>query len=83
MPGKRQVLKLEARRCKPDAKGQTGGEVDGQKPVEGRWRGGRRPDGKGKVFFSFVFLCSKEHFSIFFVQYLGVTAGIEPAWRES
>ncbi len=25
------------------------------------------------------FLCSKEHFSIFFVQYLGVTAGIEPA----
>jgi hypothetical protein len=28
---------------------------------------------------SFVFLCSKEHFSIFFVQYLGVTAGIEPA----
>jgi hypothetical protein len=30
-------------------------------------------------FFSFVFLCSKEHFSIFLVQYLGVTAGIEPA----
>jgi hypothetical protein len=30
-------------------------------------------------FFSFVFLCSYEHFSIFFVQYLGVTAGIEPA----
>jgi hypothetical protein len=32
-----------------------------------------------RCFFSFVFLCSKEHFSIFFVQYLGVTAGIEPA----
>jgi hypothetical protein len=31
------------------------------------------------VFFSFGFLCSKEHFSIFFVQYLGVTVGIEPA----
>jgi hypothetical protein len=33
------------------------------------------------VFFFFFcfFLCSKEHFSIFFVQYLGVTAGIEPA----
>jgi phosphate starvation-inducible membrane PsiE len=30
-------------------------------------------------FFSLSFLCSKEHFTIFFVQYLGVTAGIEPA----
>jgi hypothetical protein len=29
-------------------------------------------------FFSLIFLCSKEHFSFFFVQYLGVTAGIEP-----
>jgi hypothetical protein len=27
----------------------------------------------------FFFFGSKEHFSIFFVQYLGVTAGIEPA----
>ncbi len=27
----------------------------------------------------FFFFCSKEHFSILFVQYLGVTAGIEPA----
>ncbi len=34
---------------------------------------------KKECLFSFVFLCSKEHFSIFFVQYLGVTAGIEPA----
>jgi hypothetical protein len=31
-------------------------------------------------FFSFAFfLCTKEHFYIFFVQYLGVTVGIEPA----
>jgi hypothetical protein len=30
-------------------------------------------------FFTFVFLCFKEHFSIFVVQYLGVTAGIELA----
>jgi hypothetical protein len=29
--------------------------------------------------FSFVFLCSKEHFSIIFLQYLDVTAGIELA----
>jgi hypothetical protein len=29
-------------------------------------------------FFPLFFLCSKEHFSIFIVQYLGVTAGIEP-----
>jgi hypothetical protein len=29
--------------------------------------------------FVFVFVCSKEHFSFFFLQYLGVTAGIEPA----
>jgi hypothetical protein len=28
------------------------------------------------LFFPLFFLCSKEHFSIFFVQYLGVTAGI-------
>jgi phosphate starvation-inducible membrane PsiE len=34
----------------------------------------------GENFFFFVvFFCSNEHFSIFFVQYLGVTAGIEPA----
>ncbi len=34
----------------------------------------------GKYFFFFFvfFLCSNEHFSIFFVQYLGVTVGIEP-----
>jgi hypothetical protein len=31
-----------------------------------------------KAFFLF-FIGSKEHFSFFFVQYLGVTAGIEPA----
>jgi hypothetical protein len=29
--------------------------------------------------YSSLFLCSKEHFSIFFLQYLGMTAGIEPA----
>jgi hypothetical protein len=28
------------------------------------------------VFFPLFFLCSKEHFYIFFVQYLGVTVGI-------
>jgi hypothetical protein len=33
-------------------------------------------------FFLCFFLCSKEHFSIFFVQYLGVTAGIEPATQQ-
>ncbi len=32
-----------------------------------------------KFFFLCFFLCSKEHFSIFFIQYLGVTAGIKPA----
>jgi hypothetical protein len=26
---------------------------------------------KGYTFFSFFFVCSKEHFSIFFVQHLG------------
>ncbi len=31
------------------------------------------------VFFSFVFFVLQRHFSIFFVQYLDVTAGIEPA----
>ncbi len=29
------------------------------------------------IYFFLFFVCSKEHFSIFFVQYLGVTAGIE------
>ncbi len=36
--------------------------------------------GRFRIFFSLCFfLCSKEHFSIFLVQYLGMTAGIEPA----
>jgi hypothetical protein len=33
----------------------------------------------GFFFLCFFFFGFKEHFSIFFVQYLGVTAGIEPA----
>jgi hypothetical protein len=37
------------------------------------------PFGLFEYFIIIFFLCSKEHFSIFFVQYLGVTAGIEPA----
>ncbi len=32
--------------------------------------------------FHCFFLCSKEHFSIIFVQNLGVTAGIEPATQQ-
>ncbi len=60
----------------------------------GPWKSYRVPDTPGSLFsgnrrytgmdleiffFPLFFLCSKEHFSIFFVQYLGVTAGIEPA----
>ncbi len=33
------------------------------------------------IFFS-LFFCSLEHFSIFFVLYLGVTAAIEPAIQQ-
>jgi hypothetical protein len=38
-----------------------------------------RDGGADNVFFYIYIWCSEEHLLLFFVQYLGVTPGIEPA----
>jgi hypothetical protein len=47
--------------------------------AKGNWERERKPVARKEIFFPLFFLCSKEHFAICFVQYLGVMAGIEPA----